>query len=140
MDEISEFLREKYGRAGSKASFAQFFTKSRQQQRRARGILVKSPQQIMGIRKSSRLTSEILDMLEERIRPGITTEQINTWVHAYTVAHGAIPAPLNYRGYPKKRLHFYQRGDLPWHSRPAQVAGWRYSQRGRHLHFGWLLR
>lgn len=101
MDEISEFLRKKYARAGSKATFAQFFTKSRQQQQRARGILIKSPKQIEGIRKSSRLTSEILDMLEERIRPGITTEQINTWVHKYTVAHGAIPAPLNYRGYPK---------------------------------------
>ena len=101
MDEISEFLREKYAQAGSKSTFAQLFTKSQRQQQRARGILIKSPKQIEGIRKSSRLTSEILDLLEKRIRPGITTEQINTWVHEYTVAHGAVPAPLNYRGYPK---------------------------------------
>jgi len=47
------------------------------------------------------LTHDILDMLEERIVAGITTEDINRWVHEYTLSHGATPAPLNYRGFPK---------------------------------------
>jgi methionyl aminopeptidase len=40
-------------------------------------------------------------MLEGRVVPGVTTGDINRWVHEYTLAHGATPAPLNYRGYPK---------------------------------------
>jgi methionyl aminopeptidase len=64
-------------------------------------ILLKSEQQIAGIRKAGQLTREILDMLTERIVPGITTQQIDDWVHAYTLDHGATPATLNYRGYPK---------------------------------------
>lgn len=70
-------------------------------QRRLRNILIKTEEQIEGIRRSSQLTSEILDMLEERIAPGVTTGEIDTWVHEYTLAHGATPAPLNYRGFPR---------------------------------------
>lgn len=69
--------------------------------RRARHIVIKTEEQIAGIRRSCRLTSEILDRLEERIRPGVTTGEIDAWVHEYIVAHGAVPAPLNYRGFPK---------------------------------------
>ncbi|MGC9357177.1 MAG: methionyl aminopeptidase [Anaerolineae bacterium] len=70
-------------------------------QRKPREIIIKTEEQIEGIRKACQLTVEILDMLEDRIVPGITTEQINTWVHEATIAGGGIPAPLNYRGYPK---------------------------------------
>ncbi len=73
----------------------------RREGERGNEVIIKTEEQIAGIRKSSQLTVEILDMLTPRIVPGITTEQINTWVHEYTLAHGAIPAPLNYRGYPK---------------------------------------
>lgn len=65
------------------------------------GIIIKTEEQIVGIRRSCQLTVDILDWITERIVPGITTEQINTWVHDYTVSHGAVPAPLNYRGFPK---------------------------------------
>ena len=65
------------------------------------GVIIKSEEQIAGIRKSCRLTKETLDMVSEKIRPGITTNQINEWVHDYIVRHGAIPAPLNYNGFPK---------------------------------------
>lgn len=65
------------------------------------GIIIKTPEQIEGIRKSSQLTCQILDLLEERIQPGMTTNEINEWVHDYTISHGAYPAPLNYRGFPK---------------------------------------
>ncbi len=65
------------------------------------GITIKTEKQIEGIRKSCSLTKEILDMVEKRIKPGITTNEINEWVHEYIVSHGAVPAPLNYNGFPK---------------------------------------
>jgi methionyl aminopeptidase len=66
-----------------------------------REIIIKTEGQIEGIRKSCQLTKNILDSITERIMPGISTQDIDDWVHKMTVAHGAIPAPLNYRGYPK---------------------------------------
>lgn len=56
---------------------------------------------IRGMEKSCRLAKNTLQMVAENIRTGITTDQINTWVHEYTIDHGAIPATLNYKGYPK---------------------------------------
>ncbi|MDH5753347.1 MAG: SEC-C metal-binding domain-containing protein, partial [Deltaproteobacteria bacterium] len=47
--------------------------------------IIKTPEQIDGIRAACRLASETLDMLNGRIEPGVTTEQINTWVHEYTL-------------------------------------------------------
>lgn len=66
-----------------------------------KGIKIKTEEQIEGIRKSCRLTKDILDMVAPRMREGITTDEINTWVHEYTIKHGAKPAPLHYNGYPK---------------------------------------
>ncbi len=67
----------------------------------ARGVIIKTEEQIEGIRRSSQLTRRILDMLTERIVPGITTGDIDRWVYEMTVENGAIPAPLNYKGFPK---------------------------------------
>jgi len=64
-------------------------------------VILKTAEQVDGIRKSCQLTREILDMLDPRIVAGITTDQIDRWVHEYTLDHGATPAPLNYRGFPK---------------------------------------
>jgi methionyl aminopeptidase len=44
---------------------------------------------------------EILDLVEKSIGIGTTTLEINQWVHEYTIAHGGIPAPLNYEGFPR---------------------------------------
>jgi methionyl aminopeptidase len=74
---------------------------SRGRERQGSGTIIKTEEQIEGIRKSSQLTRDILDMLAGRIVAGITTSDINQWVHEYTLAHGATPAPLNYRGFPK---------------------------------------
>lgn len=63
--------------------------------------LIKTPAQIEGIRKSCQLSKEILDMLEDRIKAGITTERIDQWVYEYTISHEALPAPLHYKGYPR---------------------------------------
>ena len=54
-----------------------------------------------GMRKAGRLTAEALDMLTEHVRPGATTESIDQLVFDFAMAHGAYPAPLDYRGYRK---------------------------------------
>ena len=64
-------------------------------------VIQRDPEFIEGMRRSCRLAAETLKMVEENIRPGMTTDEINTLVHDYTLDHGAIPAPLNYKGYPK---------------------------------------
>ncbi len=64
-------------------------------------IRLKDPGDIEGIRETGRLVIESLEMVEQALRPGMTTEEINTMVHAHAEKHGAVPAPLNYRGFPK---------------------------------------
>jgi methionyl aminopeptidase len=65
------------------------------------GIRLKKERDIEGIRKAGRLVLETLDLVESKIRPGLITDEINTLVHEFTIKHGATPAPLNYRGFPK---------------------------------------
>jgi methionyl aminopeptidase len=64
-------------------------------------VRFKSERDIDGIRQAGRLVLEILDLVADAIKPGITTETINTLVHDYTLKHSAVPAPLGYRGFPK---------------------------------------
>jgi len=64
-------------------------------------IQIKTPEQIEGIRQAGQLVIETLDLVAPHIRPGITTDEINTMVHDFTIRNGAVPAPLNYRGFPK---------------------------------------
>ncbi len=64
-------------------------------------IILKTPDQIEGIRKCGKLLLSIMDGVEKMIRPGLKTDDINTYVHEQTIKAGAVPAPLNYRGYPK---------------------------------------
>jgi methionyl aminopeptidase len=63
--------------------------------------LLKNAADIEGVKRSAAVNIGALDYVAERIKPGVTTEDINTWVHEYTLSQGAIPAPLNYEGYPK---------------------------------------
>lgn len=65
-----------------------------------RGML-KSKEQIQGIRDSSVINIAVLDAVEKMIGPGITTQQIDDLVHDMTVQMGGFPAPLNYEGFPK---------------------------------------
>lgn len=64
-------------------------------------IRLKSPEQIEGIRRAGRLTREILDLVGERIGPGVTTDEVDRWIAEATAARGAIAASLGYRGFPK---------------------------------------
>jgi methionyl aminopeptidase len=64
-------------------------------------IIIKTEQQIDGIRKSCQLAADTLDHLEQFIKPGVTTEEINQQADKFIRDHGAIPACLGYHGFPK---------------------------------------
>lgn len=63
--------------------------------------IIKNQAQIEGIRESGKINIAILDYVAEHIHEGITTEQIDRWVYEETMRYGAVPAPLNYQGFPK---------------------------------------
>ena len=63
--------------------------------------IIKTPEQIEGIKASAKINIAVLDYVAEHIREGISTEDINTWVDKLTREMGGIPAPLNYEGFPK---------------------------------------
>ncbi len=63
--------------------------------------LIKTPEQIEGIRKSGIVNTGVLDYVAEHIKAGMSTLEIDRLVYDYTIAHGGIPAPLNYEGFPK---------------------------------------
>jgi len=73
----------------------------KEEYKRRYDIHLKEPHEIEGIRKSGKLLLSILDQVENMIEPGLKTDDINTFVHEETIKAGAIPAPLNYRGFPK---------------------------------------
>ncbi len=64
-------------------------------------IRLKEEADIEGIRKAGQLVLDTFEQIEDKIRPGIKTDEINTIVHEFTINNGAQPAPLNYRGFPK---------------------------------------
>ncbi|MER2606674.1 MAG: type I methionyl aminopeptidase [Siculibacillus sp.] len=54
-----------------------------------------------GLRRAGRFAAECLDAVTELARPGVTTDEIDDFVHQYAIDRGALPATLNYRGYNK---------------------------------------
>ena len=76
-------------------------TNLKEQYLRKYGIRLKGKKDIEGIKRAGLLALATLDLVESKIRPGMLTEEINTLVHELTLKHGAVPAPLNYRGFPK---------------------------------------
>ena len=63
--------------------------------------LIKSTKDIFGIKKSAAINTGVLDHVAKHIHVGMSTGDIDRLVYDYTVSHGAIPAPLNYEGFPK---------------------------------------
>ena len=53
------------------------------------------------MRKAGRLAAEALDMLTPFVQPGVATEELDARALAFALDHNAIPAPLNYRGFPR---------------------------------------
>ncbi len=63
--------------------------------------LLKTAQDIEGIKRSAEVNIGALDYVAEHIQVGTTTEEIDQWVYDYCIKHDAIPADLNFEGYPK---------------------------------------
>ena len=63
--------------------------------------LIKTPEQIEGIRQSGIINTGVLDLVAKEIHEGMSTLDIDKLVYDYTIAHGAIPATLGYEGFPK---------------------------------------
>ena len=53
------------------------------------------------MRRAGRLAAEVLDFITPHVLPGVTTDALDRLCHGFIVDHGAIPAPLNYRGFPR---------------------------------------
>lgn len=66
-----------------------------------RQITFHKPEDFAPMRAAGELAAEVLDMITGHVQPGVTTEELNTRCHDFILAHGATPAPLNYRGFPK---------------------------------------
>jgi len=65
-------------------------------------VTIKTPEEIEKMRVAGRLAAEVLEMIEEHVKPGVTTGQLDQICHDYIVnVQNAIPAPLNYKGFPK---------------------------------------
>ncbi|MCT4661532.1 MAG: methionyl aminopeptidase [Tissierellales bacterium] len=63
--------------------------------------MIKNKEQIEGIKKCAEINNALLDLLESSVKEGMTTEEINTLANDFTYSHSAIPADLDYQGFPK---------------------------------------
>ena len=64
-------------------------------------ITIHKPDDFIKMRAAGKLAAEVLDYITEFAKPNVTTNYLNDLCHEYIVSHGAIPAPLNYKGFPK---------------------------------------
>ncbi|MDE2088902.1 MAG: type I methionyl aminopeptidase [Gammaproteobacteria bacterium] len=65
-------------------------------------VSIKTSEEIEKMRVAGRLAADVLDMIQPHVRPGVTTEELNRLCHDYIVnVQKAVPAPLNYHGFPK---------------------------------------
>ncbi|MBF0123882.1 MAG: type I methionyl aminopeptidase [Magnetococcales bacterium] len=64
-------------------------------------IRIKTPYEIEQMRHTCLLAAQTLRMIEPYIQVGVTTQRLNDICHQFILDHGAIPSPLNYRGFPK---------------------------------------
>ena len=65
-------------------------------------VTIKTPEEQDKMRVAGRLAADVLDMIGDYVKPGVTTEELDRVCHDYiTDVLGAVPAPLNYRGFPK---------------------------------------
>ena len=63
--------------------------------------IIKSAEDIEGIKKSAAVNNAVLDLVASKIKAGMSTAEIDKLVYDYTVSQGAVPAPLNFCGFPK---------------------------------------
>ncbi|MDA8249861.1 MAG: type I methionyl aminopeptidase [Rhodospirillales bacterium] len=67
----------------------------------ARRITIHRPEDFSGMRAAGQLAAETLDMITPHVQPGVSTAVLDRLCHEFITARGAVPAPLNYRGFPK---------------------------------------
>ena len=80
--------------------------------------IIRSEEQIAGIRESAKINTALLDYISENICEGITTQDVDDMVYEFTTSHGAIPAPLHYEGYPKSCC--VSRNEIVCHGIPSK--------------------
>lgn len=68
---------------------------------KAHHVTIHGPEAFEGMRKAGRLAAETLDFIAPHVTPGVTTEELDRLCAEFVADHGAISAPLNYRGFPK---------------------------------------
>ncbi len=66
-----------------------------------RRIKIHDPADFVGMRHAGKLAAEVLDFITPYVKPGVTTDHLDKLCHGFILDHGAIPAPLNYRGFPR---------------------------------------
>ncbi|HLN25534.1 MAG TPA: type I methionyl aminopeptidase [Patescibacteria group bacterium] len=69
--------------------------------REANRITLHGPDDFEGMRRAGRLAAECLDFIAPHVKPGVLTGELDRLCHDFIVERGGIPAPLNYRGFPK---------------------------------------
>jgi len=69
--------------------------------RRTAQVKLHEPREFDGMRRAGRLAAETLDFVTAHVAAGVTTGELDRLCHDFIVGHGAIPAPLGYRGFPK---------------------------------------
>jgi methionyl aminopeptidase len=74
---------------------------SRSETRETGAIKRHGPEAFAAMRKAGQLAAAALDMIGPFVEPGVTTEELDDRVLDFALAHGAVPAPLNYRGFTK---------------------------------------
>ena len=67
----------------------------------SRRITLHAPEDFAAMRAAGQLAAEALDLMAMHVRPGVTTAELDQVCHDFILAHGAVPAPLGYRGFPK---------------------------------------
>jgi len=80
--------------------------------------LIKGSEEIKKMRKAGEFNGQLMDYIRPFVKAGITSEEINSLVHEYTIAHGHIPACLGYHGYPKSAC--ISRNNIVCHGIPSK--------------------
>jgi methionyl aminopeptidase len=64
-------------------------------------VKIHLPEHFEGMRRAGRLAAETLDFITPHVMPGVSTAELDLLCHDFITSHGAVPAPLNYRGFPR---------------------------------------
>jgi methionyl aminopeptidase len=64
-------------------------------------ITIHSESDFKSMRAAGKLAGQVLDYITPHVAPGVTTDHLNDLCHEFIISHGATPAPLNYKGFPK---------------------------------------